>query len=293
MKAKVLITGAEGQLGKSLKKSFSKNSKYQLIYSDLKDLDISNTSRVINFFEKVKPAVVINAAAYTAVDKAEEHKDSAYLVNEKGPLNLAKACRAYDCLLFHVSTDYVYNGKTESYQHENDVTAPAGTYAKSKLAGELRIQEQWEKHFILRTSWLYSEYGNNFVKTMLKLGRERKSLKVVSDQIGSPTYAGDLANAIVTMIDHAFDDDLKQTASFGVYNYSNHGEISWYDFAVKIFELAKMEVNVQAINSEEYPVLAPRPLNSRMDKNKIEIAFDLEIPSWEESLKKCLALLDC
>jgi dTDP-4-dehydrorhamnose reductase len=288
METRVLITGADGQLGKSLQYKLKDRPEYHLILSDLNVLDISKASQVIRFLKNHQPQIVINAAAYTAVDKAEEEKDLAYKVNETGPLNLAKACRDIDCPLFHISTDYVYNGKNKDYQSETDATTPEGTYARSKLQGENRIREHWDKHFILRTSWLYSEFGNNFVKTMLKLGAERKTLSVVNDQIGSPTYAGDLAGAISTMMDYLVRESGKQSIPYGVYNYSNKGDISWFDFAVKIFEIAALNVDVKPVSSGEYPVLAPRPLNSKLAIAKIEKTFDLEIPLWEDSLRLCM-----
>ncbi|RZK04959.1 MAG: dTDP-4-dehydrorhamnose reductase, partial [Flavobacterium sp.] len=218
-----------------------------------------------------------------AVDKAESEPEKAYSVNVTGAENLAKVCKEFDTVLLHISTDFVFDGNASKPYTEEDLTNPKGVYGQTKLDGEKAIQEIWDKHFIIRTSWVYSQFGNNFMKTMLRLGAERDSLSVVNDQIGTPTNAVDLAEALVAMILN--DNRQPTTDKFGIFNFSNEGQCSWYDFAKKIFEINKIEIDLQAIPTSSYPTPAKRPNYSVLDKSRIKAIFDFEVKNWEESLK--------
>jgi len=286
-KIKILLSGADGQLGQSLNVLLQTEEDIVLINTDVKDLDITDKIAVSNYIEKFAPDFVINAAAYTNVDLAEEEEKLAYRINAEGPLNLARSCAAASIPLFHFSTDYVYHNKIEGKIKESDPKMPKGIYAKSKLLGEENIQKNLEHYYIFRVSWLYSEFGHNFLKTMLRLFDTRESLGVVSDQIGAPTYAGDLSTLILKIIRINLSP-TEHKPSYGVYNYCNEGEISWYDFATKIAEISGSECKIRAISSNEYPTKAPRPLNSRLDMTKILATFGLEIPHWETALNRCM-----
>ncbi len=278
---KVLVTGSNGQLGKSIQKIAISYPKLQFTFTDVEDLDITNYKQVLDYFHHLKPDYCINAAAYTQVDKAETEVELNKLINITGPSNLAKASKAVNTKLIHISSDYVYNNNSEEIMTEESPTNPKGQYAVSKLKGEIEIKITMDAYFIIRTSWLYSEFGNNFVKTMLRLGKERKSLNVVNDQIGSPTYATDLADTILHIV-------INNNNKFGTYNYSNEGFTSWYNFTKKIFSKNNIDCEATPIPSTEYPTIAPRPLNSRMSKEKIIFNFELKIPLWSKSLDKCL-----
>ncbi|MDG1715032.1 dTDP-4-dehydrorhamnose reductase [Lacinutrix sp.] len=281
---KILVTGANGQLGKCLNAISKKHETMALVFMDSKDLDITNLVSVNKAFLESKYDYCINCAAYTAVDKAEEQEESAARVNEQGARNLALACKQSQTTLFHISTDFVFDGESNHPYNENDKTNPVSVYGRTKLNGEKEIVSILTKYYIIRTSWLYSEFGNNFVKTMLKLGSERDKLTIISDQIGTPTYAMDLANAIMTLI-------TSEKPSYGIYNYSNEGTASWYDFAKAIFDIKKMNLSLEPIPTKNYPTPAKRPLYSILNKEKIKNNFSMAIPYWRTSLENCLRQL--
>jgi len=283
---KILITGSNGQLGNSIKKLENNYPETNFVYTDVADLDITNWEAVKQFFESGKFTDVINCAAFTAVDKAEEEYELAHLINAVGPSNLAKASKLYNCRFAHVSTDYVFDGTAHRPYVETDTAEPPSAYGKSKLEGEKMVDAEGEGVLTFRTSWLYSEFGNNFLKTMMKYGAERDELRVVFDQIGTPTYAGDLAAAILWVL-HSTEKGLSNE----IYHYSNDGVVSWYDFAQEIMKEAKIECKISAILSKEYPLPAPRPFYSVMDKAKIKKDFTLEVPYWKDSMIKCIAIL--
>jgi len=279
---KVLVTGANGQLGNCIKDIQKKHNHISFVFTDYKDLDICDEKAVSEFFQESEPFYYcINCAAYTAVDKAEEEKEKAYNINVLGAKYLALACNTYNTTLIHVSTDFVFDGLSSKPYIEKDKTNPISVYGKTKLQGELAIINTLKEHFIIRTSWLYSEYGNNFMKTMLKLAETRDEISVVRDQTGTPTYAGDLAEVILKIIN-------SNTKNFGLYHYSNQGVTNWCDFAKAIFDLSKKAIKVNPIKTEAYPTPAKRPLFSVLDKSKIKNILNLEIPHWLNSLDKSL-----
>jgi dTDP-4-dehydrorhamnose reductase len=274
----VLVTGSNGQLASCIKDRAKQHKGLHFIYTDYQELDICNLNDVEGFF-KTKPKIdyCINCAAYTAVDKAETDVEKAFEINAQGPKNLATICNEQDTILIHVSTDFVFDGdKTEPYT-ETDIPKPISVYGASKLQGEVEIQKTLKKHFIIRTSWLYSEHGANFMKTMLRLAETRDEISVVSDQIGTPTYAGDLADVILKIIN-------SKNTNFGLYHYSNEGVASWYDFAKAIFEGSNLKIKTSPIKTEGYPTPAKRPVYSVMDKTKIKKTLNIEISSWKDTI---------
>ena len=274
----VLVTGASGQLGQALQ-SISRNyTDIDFHFFNSTALNITDLEQCKTVFNTIKPDFCINAAAYTAVDKAESEPEKARLINVVGPRNLAQVCKENDTVLIHISTDFIFDGTATKPYTEEDIPNPSGVYGQTKLDGEKAIQNILEKYFIIRTSWVYSEFGNNFMKTMLRLGSERDVLSVVNDQIGTPTNAVDLARVLLEII----KSDKKD---FGIYNFSNEGQCSWYDFAKKIFEINKIEIDLQPIPTLAYPTPAKRPAFSVLDKSKIKKVFGVEILEWEESLK--------
>jgi len=281
---KILVTGSNGQLGNSIRNIESKYPDFSFVYTDVDDLDITKWEEVEAFFKDANFTHIVNCAAYTAVDKAEEDYDLAKLINAHGPENLARASRQFHCKLVHISTDYVFDGKAHRPYIEDDFAQPPSAYGKSKLEGEELVLKAGDHVNIIRTSWLYSEYGNNFLKTMMKYGAERDELRVVFDQIGTPTYAGDLADAILKMIQ--LDKDSKE-----IYHFSNEGVVSWYDFAKEIMTAARIQCKISPILSVEYPLPAPRPYYSVLDKSKIKSDYQLEIPYWKDSMIKCIKAL--
>jgi len=287
----ILVTGSKGQVGSELQQLASINylGSFQFVFSDADELDICNADEVLNFFEKQRIAYCINCAAFTAVDKAESDSENAIKVNVTGVENLARACNIYGAKFLHISTDYVYHNHQNTPFVETDETNPQSVYGLTKLQGEQKAFEICEQTIIVRTSWVYSSFGNNFVKTMLKLGAERPELKVIFDQIGTPTYAADLAQAMLDMI--AAQESGKGPGWKGIYHYSNEGVCSWYDFAVSIFEIRDLNVKVFPIETKEYPTPARRPHFSLLNKAKIKSDFGISIPYWRDSLKKCLELL--
>lgn len=278
---KILITGANGMLAKAVRERFK---EHELILTDVVgtelSLDITNLKEVEEFVYNVKPNVIINCAAYTAVDKAEEEEDLARKINADGPKNLAIAANKNDCKLVHVSTDYVFGGdlSLEEIYKEDDKKAPVTAYGRTKLAGEKAIEENIEKFYIFRTAWLYGD-GKNFVRTMLKFGKEREEVKVVCDQHGSPTYAVDLADIIY----QALEKDIP----YGVYHTTNLGFTTWYEFTKKIYELARISCRVNPVTSEEFASVAKRPANSMLSKEKI-LEAEITVPSWEDALGRYL-----
>lgn len=281
---KILVTGANGQLGQSLQKLSQKEKDFQFLFTDSETLDITNKEEVLNFFWQNEPNVCINAAAYTAVDLAETDTEKAFLVNADGTENLALACAEYNAQFIHVSTDYVFDGTNNLEYTEEDFTNPLGVYGASKLAGEELALEANPCTIILRTSWVYSEFGKNFVKTMLSLFATKEELNVVADQYGQPTNATDLAEAILTIV-----KTEKKTP--GIFNFSNEGKISWYDFAQKIAELSGSKIKINPIVTSQYPTPAKRPQNSTLDLSKIKSTYHINIKPWEESLAKTIQLL--
>ncbi|MGM0620397.1 MAG: dTDP-4-dehydrorhamnose reductase [Bacteroidota bacterium] len=286
---KILVTGAYGQLGNEIKVFSEKYPDFRFIFTDVDSLDITNENHVREFFEKEKPEMVVNCAAFTAVDKAETEMEAAQKVNAKAPALLAKYTQQHNSVFIHISTDYVFNGKSFVPYSETDPVQPESVYGKTKLAGENFIMSSDSKALIIRTSWLYSSYGNNFVKTMLRLGAERDLLKVVFDQVGTPTYAADLAKAVLKILSvyHIEPGNFKP----GIYHFSNEGVASWYDFAQSIFEISGLKCQVMPVLSEEFPTIAKRPHYSVLNKSKIKSTFNLEIPYWKVSLETCLKKL--
>lgn len=282
MKNKVLITGASGQLGQCIKDLQASYSDFEFCFTDVQDLDISNEQNVLDFFQTNQISWCVNCAAFTAVDKAESDEKMAYDINAIGAKNLALACQVHKVKLIHISTDFVFDGSQSVPYSEEAQTNPLGVYGDSKLQGELEIQDVLKEHFIIRTSWLYSEYGQNFLKTMLKLGEDREKLNVVGDQVGTPTYAGDLAVVLLEIIKN-------HSEQYGVYHFSNEGVASWYDFAKAIFDIqGNDKIKVENIPSEAYPTPAKRPSFSVLDKAKIKKQMNIEIPYWRDSLYKVI-----
>ncbi len=295
----VLVTGANGQLGQSIQFIANQYPNIQFIYTDYQELDITNFESCHTVFAKYKPQFCINTAAYTAVDKAESEAEKAHLINVIGPEILAKVCKEYDTILLHISTDFIFDGTSSSLSmtngyKETEIPNPQSVYGKTKLDGELAVQKNWEKHYIIRTSWVYSQFANNFMKTMLRLASERDSLSVVNDQIGTPTYAVDLAEVLMVIIVSSFKFvspvrfHSGQVSSFGIYNFSNEGQCSWYDFAKEIFHQKGISIDLQAIPTSAYPTPAKRPSYSVLDKSKIKNTFNLKINDWKASLNSCL-----
>ncbi|WP_066222849.1 dTDP-4-dehydrorhamnose reductase [Formosa haliotis] len=274
----ILVTGGNGQLATCIKDASIGFDQFQFTYTDSEDLDISNASAVNAFFENNQIDWCINCAAYTAVDKAESENDIARLINAEGAKNLAIACQNNGVKLIQISTDFVFEGNTSTAYSEGDKADSKSVYGKTKLEGENEIAKYLIAHFILRTSWLYSEHANNFMKTMLRLAESRTELSVVADQIGTPTYATDLASVILKII-------KEDSSQYGLYHYSNEGVASWYDFAHAIFEISDTTIKVFPIKTEAYPTPAARPQFSVLDKSKIKNTFNIEIPHWRDSLK--------
>lgn len=285
--SKILVTGAKGQLGTCFKNLYVR--EHQFIFAGSSDLDIADKKAVTRFFEKNHIDWCINCAAYTAVDKAESEPEQAAKINVTGARNLALACALKNIPLIHFSTDYVYHGRQNLPFKETDPVKPQGVYARTKLAGEqAALKAHANGTMVIRTSWVYAPHGNNFVKTMLRLGAERPSLSVVFDQTGTPTYAPDLAEAVMNIIGKVEADENLKVQMAGIWHYSNEGVTSWYDFAVAIMEIKNLPCKVSPIETWQYPTPAQRPPFSVLNKSKIKAVFGLEIPHWRESLRKCL-----
>ena len=279
---KIVITGANGQLSDCIKDVIKQHKNLIAEFLSIVDLDITDSNAVSKYFSTNNFDFLVNCAAYTAVDKAEEEIELARKINSNGVLNLALACKSKDAIFIQISTDFVFDGKSSIPYLENDIPSPISVYGQTKKEGEDELIKTLTKYYILRTSWLYSEYGHNFLKSMLRIGTDKSELNVIFDQIGTPTYAKDLARVILELI------RKPKSIDFGIYNYSNEGVASWYDFALAIFEYSKMKIRVNPIRTEMYPTPAKRPYFSVLDKNKIKQNLNIKIPHWRDSLRKCL-----
>lgn len=279
----ILITGANGQLGNCLRDLAHSDSRHHFFYTDVDELDITSMEQVEDYVQKHNIEVIINAAGYTAVDKAETDADRCFLINRDATRNLALVTKGHGIFLLHISTDYVFDGTSSKPYKPDDRTNPQSVYGKSKAAGEVAVLESGCHAVIIRTSWLYSEYGSNFVKTMLRLGRERDELRVVDDQIGGPTYAGDLAQAIMTIV-----EKRNYVEGTKVYHYANQGTVSWYGFAQQIIRNASLLCKVDPVSTAEYGAKAPRPASSVFDLTAVIEDFSIQIPFWRDSLVKCM-----
>jgi dTDP-4-dehydrorhamnose reductase len=286
---KILITGANGQLGLALEKAFSYDAlNTKTIGLKKSDLDITDESAVNSIFAGHSPDVLLNCAAYTAVDRAESDRDAAFAINERGAANLAKACAAHNTLMVHFSTDYVFDGSASRPYVESDATAPKGAYAESKLAGERAVEALARDYLVLRLSWVYSNEGANFYKTMLRLGAAREHLRVVADQFGTPNFTGDLADALVALLQQPLTA-LRERS--GIYHLSASGVTTWHAFAKEIFARAQLDRHptVEAIATSEYPTPAKRPAYSALDASRFATTFGVQMPSWHAGLTRCLA----
>ncbi len=279
----ILITGSKGQLGKSIQKLSPDFGQYKFTYTDVEELDITNYEQLKEFISANKFNVIINCAGYTAVDKAEEEPEKARLLNATAPGYLAKLASEFDITLVHISTDYIFDGKNNRPYIESDIPEPLSIYSKTKVEGENQVGANAKKAIIFRTSWLYSEFGNNFVKTIIRLANERDVLNIIDDQVGSPTYASDLAETILKIL-----PELIKINGTEIYHYSNLGEASWYDFTKGIIRISELKCKVNPIETKDYPLPAARPHYSLMDKQKIINTFGIQIPDWKDSLKICL-----
>ncbi len=283
---KILVTGCNGQVGSELE-LLAESHDAEFIFTDSSKLNITQQPSVNSFFEEHKFDYCINCAAYTAVDKAEEEENDARYVNINGVRHLAEACNANDATLLHISSDYVYHNNINRPLKETDPTTPQGVYATTKLQGDFAAMSYNPKTIILRTSWIYSSFGRNFIKTMTRLGKQKEQLNVVYDQVGTPTYARDIAQTLLAIISQC----EKGEAHYGVFNYSNEGVTSWYDMAKEIFRYKKLDCRLNAILTKDYPTPAVRPHYSVLDKSKIKQNYKLDIPHWRDSLHDCLNLL--
>lgn len=283
----ILVTGSKGQLGSEMQVIASSNKQYHFLFADREELPIENIQAIKKYFSANKIDACVNCAAYTAVDKAETEKEKAYLVNANAAGNLATVCKEHQSLFIHISTDYVFDGTATAPYKEDHPVKPINMYGASKLKGEDLVLENNPGAIVIRTSWVYSSFGNNFVKTMLRLMKERESISVVNDQVGCPTYAADLAAAIIKIINQSGPGKIKN----GIYNFSNKGVINWFQFAAAIQELTGSSCTVHPIPSSQYPTPARRPNYSVLDTTKIQEVFGIEIPEWKDSLKKCLQVL--
>ncbi len=281
---KILVIGSSGQLGSEFNDLAPHYPNFELDFVDFPELDITKEAMVHEIFKNKTYDYCINCAAYTAVDLAEKDKEAAKLLNATACLILAKACKPFEVTLIHISTDFVFNGGGNIPLKESQLTDPVNYYGLTKLKGELAIQGGLDHYFIFRTSWLYSAFGKNFVKTMINLSASKDELNIIIDQLGSPTYARDLAEAILKIIQN-------QSTAYGIYHYSNEGVASWFDFTSAIFEYKGISTNVKPIPTKDYPTPAKRPHYSVMDKSKFKETFEIEIPHWRASLKKCLERL--
>lgn len=281
---KILVTGANGQLGSEIKELAVFYPNFDFIFTDIADFPLDKKDEIIVNFNRIQPHIVINCAAYTAVDKAEQDQETADAINHLAIATLAQLCKKTNAKLVHISTDYVFDGSSPIAYTEEDIPNPKSVYGVTKLAGEIACQKECPESIIIRTAWVYSEFGNNFVKTMLRLMTERTTLSVVNDQIGSPTYAADLAQVILTILDGTKWES-------GMYHYSNQGEISWFDFANDIKEIGNKSCEIKGIPASDYPTPAERPAYSLLDKSKIKAVYDIEPVDYKISLKKMIARL--
>jgi len=280
----ILITGSHGQLGNEMQQAAARFPAFNFLYTDVEDLDICDKAALTTFVKANKVNMIVNCAAYTAVDKAEDDVALCYKINSDAVRNIGEVASENNLKVVHVSTDYVFDGTNNLPYYEDQPVCPATVYGKSKLAGEQALLETCKQAVILRTAWLYSSFGNNFVKTMMKLGTDRDSLNVIFDQIGTPTYAADLADAILKVLSH-------ETFVPGIYHFSDEGVCSWYDFTKTIHRIAGITCNVQPIETKDYPARTPRPHYSVLNKAKIKSNYGIVIPHWEESLVRCIDIL--
>ena len=280
----IWVTGSKGQLGTEISLQKDKLQNVRFLFTDIEELDLTDELAVLDFAKKESPDIIINCAGYTAVDKAEEEQDKAFLLNCIVPAYLNKAAELSKGTMIHISTDYIFDGESKHPYYEDDMPNPQSVYGKSKLAGEKEALKN-SNNIVIRTSWLYSAHGNNFVKTMLRLGKEREEIGVVNDQIGSPTSATDFADALLQVSKQLLGG--KKNAG-GIYHYSNEGECSWYEFAIAIMKFAKLNCRIKPLTTEQYPLPAKRPGNSVFNKSKIKSVFGLEIPKWEDSLERLI-----
>jgi dTDP-4-dehydrorhamnose reductase len=278
---KIIVTGSNGQLGQCIQKIAPKYTTIKFYFFTSSELDITQEDELENVFSEIKPDFCINAAAYTQVDLAEENTEKAFQVNAMGAKYLGQVCHQFNTTLIHVSTDYVFDGDTQISYSEDNFTNPIGVYGQSKLQGEQYILDEAPNSIIIRTSWLYSEFNKNFVKTMLTLFQQKTELSVINDQFGQPTYAIDLAKAILQII-------LQNQNKYGVFHFSNYPETSWFNFATKIAQLSHSKIQLKPITTSEYPTKAKRPMRSTFCLDKIEDAFSIDIKHWENSLAQCL-----
>ena len=283
---RVLITGSNGQLGSEIRELETNYKKLDLVFKDLPALDICNFNLLQSFIIDNNINAVINCAAYTAVDKAEQDAEIAEEVNSKGVLNLVNALKSVNGKLIHISTDYVFNGDHFMPYNESDCVSPTGVYGETKREGELAVINSALDAIVIRTSWLYSSYGNNFVKTMLRLAKQKEELSVIFDQVGTPTYARDLAKTCLEIL--CGDSSVNISKNGNLYHYSNEGVASWYDFAISIMKMGGENCKVIPIQTKDYPTLAKRPHYSILNKTKIKSDFKIEIPYWRDSLKDCI-----
>ena len=281
---KILVTGANGQLGSELKVLSVHYSQFGWVFADRSVLDLSDLASISNVLNTIQPEIIINCAAYTAVDKAETETELADVLNHQAVAVLGQWSQSHGSQIVHVSTDYVFDGNSSTALTENAPTGPINVYGQTKLAGEQACMLENPNAIVIRTSWVYSRFGNNFVKTMSRLMQERDSLNVVNDQIGSPTYAADLAQAILTILTHSH-------WQAGIYHFSNEGEISWFEFALAIQEIGGFNCTISGIPSSDYPTPAQRPHYSLLDKSKIATTFGVLVPGYRESLERCMGLL--
>ena len=284
----ILVTGSSGQLGSELKIVSKNYPGYEFIFTDIPELDITGKKEVKKFITKNRPAWIINCAAYNSVDKAETESEKAMLINSDAVSYISEAIKGSECKFIHISSDYVFDGKSNIPYNENSIPAPLGAYGSSKFEGE-KAALTHHGSMIIRTSWLYSSFGSNFVKTILKKARENDSLKIVYDQTGTPTYAADLAEAIMNIVAGAIRNQI--SFNTGIYHYSNEGVCSWYDFASEIVKESGIKCQVYPILTKDYPAAAQRPFYSVLDKSKIKENYNLEIPHWRSSLQICIKLL--
>jgi len=285
----ILITGANGQLGNELKVVSKKFYGYEYIFTDIDTLDITNPGKTEEFIKNSKPDWIVNCAAYNLVDKAESDAEMVMLINATAVKYIADVIKGSECRFIHISSNYIYDGKSNVPYNEYSVPDPISAYGRSKLAGE-KFALQHQGSMIIRTSWLYSTFGSNFVKTILRLAAEKDSINIVSDQTGTPTYAADLAETIMNIISGVIRNQIALNA--GIYNYSNEGTCTWYDFAVEIISEAGLKCQVKPILTRDYPTAAKRPAYSVMDKSKIKDNYNISIPHWRSSLTRCMKLLN-
>jgi dTDP-4-dehydrorhamnose reductase len=289
---KILVTGAQGQLGQEIRRMSAAFGFYEFIFLSREEMPVDDEDRVKEVFNKHRPQFCINCAAYTAVDRAESEKEIAFRVNSEGVRIIAGNCKDHDTQLVHISTDYVFDGESKTPYTENSPVSPQSVYGASKLEGEKQAIAVHPSSIIIRTSWVYSEFGKNFVKTMLRLMKEKDEISVVNDQYGSPTYAADLAEVVITLLkDLPLHREGGPTVKSNVYNYSNQGVITWYDFALAIKEISGSNCKVNPISTSGYPTPARRPGYSVLDTHKIRFDFNVRIRDWKDSLKDCMERL--